>query len=541
MSLLQMSVAAGLLIVVIIALRAMLLNQLPKKTFLILWAVVILRLVLPISFESSMAFGSFLWQPPVDGVIRETLGPTHPTEWLPFTQQMPAVGNAIPESSGERPTLVAEVHLFDGWMTLYLLGVALSISGFVTIYWTSHRKIRRSIPLAHQQILGDSLLNDFKRPLQICVSDEIISPLTTGVLKPKIVLPKDFTFMSEDDQFAILTHELYHIKRFDAGWKIIVIAVLCLHWFNPLVWLMCFFINRDLELTCDEAVIKKLGTTKKKSYAHALVNRVEKQGQLIPFYSGFAKHAVKERIESIMKMKKLSWIASAMSVLTIGGLSYAVFASPAQATGALPGTESVEMLPEIEPASTVELERASLVGELYATARIATPTVFEGNVMSWTYGNSDLPQPGVQHLSREAVLAIVETALDDQGFNDFTKVLVDFFNYSGMNIAPESYRDPYWAIHLFGDTGLSIMDFNPNDPLVSMLADAELMALAAEGLATEPLDPTNHHLFSFFIDASTGEILRFETVDPIYLSNSRASFLELIHSEFVTPGDGNER
>jgi len=119
----------------------------------------------------------------------------------------------------------------------------------------------------------------------------------------------------------VLTHEYYHIKRFDAFWKTVLLLALCVHWFNPVVWVMFVLANRDLELTCDEAVLRRFGTETKKDYARILISMVEQGGRFTPLYTGFSKNATQERILSIMKSKKNSVLAIVIAVLLVAGAS----------------------------------------------------------------------------------------------------------------------------------------------------------------------------------------------------------------------------
>ena len=101
--------------------------------------------------------------------------------------------------------------------------------------------------------------HQISRPLAVRSSDLISSPLTYGILHPVILLPKK---LDRNDQAAlkyVLTHEYVHIRRFDAITKILFAAVLCIHWFNPLVWVMYVLANRDIELSCDAWVIRMMG------------------------------------------------------------------------------------------------------------------------------------------------------------------------------------------------------------------------------------------------------------------------------------------
>ena len=124
-----------------------------------------------------------------------------------------------------------------------------------------------------------------------------------------ILLPRHLK--QEDGQKLkyILQHEMVHIRRFDGAWKLAMTAALCLHWFNPLVWVMYAYMNRDLELSCDEEVLRIFGAEARKGYALTLIGMEESRHLPVPLYSGFGKNAVEERIGEIMKYKKKTNIA----------------------------------------------------------------------------------------------------------------------------------------------------------------------------------------------------------------------------------------
>ena len=117
----------------------------------------------------------------------------------------------------------------------------------------------------------------------------------------------------------ILSHEFIHIKRLDALWKLILVIVLCCHWFNPLVWLLYVLMNRDLEISCDEKVILEFGEDTKTAYAMSLIGMAEHRTGFTPLYSNFSKNATEERILSIMKFRKTSVISLILAVMLVAG------------------------------------------------------------------------------------------------------------------------------------------------------------------------------------------------------------------------------
>lgn len=119
----------------------------------------------------------------------------------------------------------------------------------------------------------------------------------------------------------VLEHEYVHIQHFDGIAKLIMITALCVHWFNPLVWAMYILVNRDIELSCDEKVIRIFGENVKSAYALTLINMEERKSALFPLCNNFSKNAIEERIEAIMKTrrgtKSAIIIACALVVITI--------------------------------------------------------------------------------------------------------------------------------------------------------------------------------------------------------------------------------
>lgn len=149
-------------------------------------------------------------------------------------------------------------------------------------------------------------LEDHKliRSVSIRQSDRISAPLTYGIVKPIILVPQTTDWKDTTQLQYIFLHEYVHICRFDTVTKLISTFALCVHWFNPLVWIMYILYNRDMELACDESVVRLSGETSKKDYSLMLISMEAKKSGLLPFCNNFSKNAVEERITAIMKIKK---------------------------------------------------------------------------------------------------------------------------------------------------------------------------------------------------------------------------------------------
>lgn len=312
MSLFQMSVAGGVLILFIVVIRALAIHRLPKTTFLALWMIAALRLLLP--FSIPLTFNIHIGLDVFSDVVQElpsgNIASTLPGDSPPSYD----IGTAVPSPATEH------ISTFE---ILWLVGVLLLAIYFSISYFRSMRKFRMSIPDNTPYIQNWLTAHQISRPLAVRSSDLISSPLTYGILHPVILLPKK---LDRNDQAAlkyVLTHEYVHIRRFDAITKILFAAVLCIHWFNPLVWVMYVLANRDMELSCDAWVIRMLGEKNRSSYALMLIKMEERRSGMSALCSHLGKNAISERIEAIMKFKKTSILACAFALVLVVGATTA--------------------------------------------------------------------------------------------------------------------------------------------------------------------------------------------------------------------------
>ena len=312
MSLFQMSVAGGVLILFIVVIRALAIHRLPKTTFLALWMIAALRLLLP--FSIPLPFNIHIGLDVFSDVVQElpsgNIASTLPGDSPPSYD----IGTAVPSPATEH------ISTFE---ILWLVGVLLLAIYFSISYFRSMRKFRMSIPDNTPYIQNWLTAHQISRPLAVRSSDLISSPLTYGILHPVILLPKK---LDRNDQVAlkyVLTHEYVHIRRFDAITKILFAAVLCIHWFNPFVWVMYVLANRDMELSCDAWVIRMMGAKNRSSYALMLIKMEERRNGMSALCSHFGKNAITERIEAIMKFKKTSILACAFALVLVVGATTA--------------------------------------------------------------------------------------------------------------------------------------------------------------------------------------------------------------------------
>ncbi len=315
MSLVQMTLSGGVFILFIVVVRALALHRLPKGAFLALWEMAALRMLLPFTIPLPFSLFTPAKHLPVMG---EYLAPGG--ESVPGT---PAVGipAGTPASAGIAPSEVMPM--------VWLAGAVLMAAYFIVSYVRARKRFCCSspdnTPAVRRWLAGQRL----HRPLEVRQSALVSSPLTYGVLRPVILLPEDMERGDETALTYILTHEYIHIRRFDSVAKLVFAAVLCVHWFNPLAWVMYVLANRDLELSCDEWVMDTLGGREKASYALTLINMEETRSRCFSPYNHFSKLAIEERIEAIMKYKKASVLVLGLAVALVAGATTAFAASAA--------------------------------------------------------------------------------------------------------------------------------------------------------------------------------------------------------------------
>lgn len=338
MSLVQMSLSAALMIVAIIILRALTIERFPKKTFLVLWWIALLRLLIPFSIPSVMSFYSW-FDPNLPAVVEQssamesTFEPVLDDSSETMENSTQFEMTPIPDTDIEyvevKPSKSFSESFFDALPAIWGVGIGVIAAFFGINYWKGIREFRMSLPVENEFVNEWLSSHQLRRNITIRQYDCIHTPLTYGIFRPVILLPKESLEQSPSTLNFILTHEWVHICRFDCVTKILLTAALCIHWMNPLVWVMYLLFNRDIELSCDETVLHLLGRNRRSDYALALINMEEQKGGFASFASGFGRNAIEERIRAIMKMKKASLITILAAVVVVACVSI-LFATSAK-------------------------------------------------------------------------------------------------------------------------------------------------------------------------------------------------------------------
>ena len=338
MSLVQMSLSAALMIVAIIILRALTIERFPKKTFLVLWWIALLRLLIPFSIPSVMSFYSW-FDPNLPAVVEQssamesTFEPVLDDSSETMENSTQFEMTPIPDTDIKyvevNPSKSFSEIFFDALPAIWGVGIGVIAAFFGINYWKGIREFRMSLPVENEFVNEWLSSHQLRRNITIRQYDCIHTPLTYGIFRPVILLPKESLEQSPSTLNFILTHEWVHIRRFDCVTKILLTAALCIHWMNPLVWVMYLLFNRDIELSCDETVLHLLGRNRRSDYALALIDMEEQKGGFASFASGFGRNAIEERIRAIMKMKKASLITILAAVVVVACVSI-LFATSAK-------------------------------------------------------------------------------------------------------------------------------------------------------------------------------------------------------------------
>ena len=311
MSLLQMSFSGAVFITAVVMIRAAAINKLPKKTFLVLWELVMVRLLIPFSIPSVFSVYTLV----THGLSSAAL-PEVTTDY-----NMPVVEGVFAATGGmEQPPadILSSVSL---WFIVWCAGMIPAALFFVISYLRCLMEFRTALPVRSHYVEKWLEQQTLKRPVLVRQSDRISTPLTYGIFRPVILMPKKTDWKNEKQLQYILTHEYVHIYRYDTVTKLLAACALCVHWFNPFVWVMYRLFNRDIELACDESVIRQFGEKSKSAYSLMLINMEAAKSGLLPFCNNFSKNAIEERITAIMKMKKTSLFAICIAAMLIVGVT----------------------------------------------------------------------------------------------------------------------------------------------------------------------------------------------------------------------------
>ena len=317
---LNMSFTASFVILFVLIAR-LLLKRAPKAFSYSLWGVVLFRLICPFSFESILSLLPVNAKPIPEAIVYAAT----PEVDTGLSALNRAVNSVLPAATPHASANPMQITVFLG-RTLWLLGIAILFCYSVVSLFRLKKRLKGSV---HERE-------------NIYLSDALGAPFVLGFIAPKIYLPSS---LKDEEKQHILLHEQTHIHRQDHIIKMLSFFVLCLHWFNPLVWAAFFLSGKDMEMACDEAVIKRLGSGIKKNYSASLLALATRRHAVCGVPLAFGEGSAKSRIKNILRYKKpVVWVLLVLAAVVLM-LSFGLFLNPLS-SGLLLNAKGVNILPE---------------------------------------------------------------------------------------------------------------------------------------------------------------------------------------------------
>ena len=312
---LNMSITASIAILVILLARIVL-KRTPKIFSYALWAVVLFRLLCPVSLTSGFSLMGLVPAPTTETGRIEYVSLNEPTTERPaITVDIPA--SALNQTTDNRvePSIdeVVAADSIDFPVTIVSIVWICGVAAMLVFHLLQLIRLRR-------KLIGSIPLED-----NIYLADYIPTPFVMGLIHPKIYLPSE---MPETEQSYIIQHEKHHIRRCDHIIKPLAFVAVCIHWFNPLVWLAFALSSKDMEMSCDEAVMKQMDRDIRADYSSSLLQFSTGKRVIGGTPLAFGEGDTKERIENIMRYKKPTMIIVVLAVILCVGLTACLSSNP---------------------------------------------------------------------------------------------------------------------------------------------------------------------------------------------------------------------
>ncbi|MBO7451443.1 MAG: hypothetical protein J6U54_13850 [Clostridiales bacterium] len=303
--LLEMTLYGSIAIAVVLVLRVIF-RKVPKKVTCLFWIVAGIRLLCPFNFKTRFGIMNLFEKK------KEVIPTTQPIREVKIPVITSVVHHEVKDtvpvkahevvSNASKTNISLPVLLISIWIlgTLIFLGTMM----------IRYIKLQKNIGKGNK--VGD-----------VIESDKVDTPFVTGFFRPKIVLP---TFVDPRERDYLIMHEKIHMKNMDNLTRALGLVIVCIHWFNPLVWIAFSMLCNDLEMRVDEEVIDRIGNDIKKDYCLSIVNHAMKRQRYKVFGASFAKKTlsgleVKMRINNLIKYKKISSLATALIVVVSMGVT----------------------------------------------------------------------------------------------------------------------------------------------------------------------------------------------------------------------------
>lgn len=293
LQILNMSFSASVVILFVLIARFFL-RKTPKIFSYVLWSAVLIRLILPFSFESPLS----MIPTKVNPISREIIYTSVPMIDTGITPINTIVNAVLPTASPVASVNPLQIWLYVGSI-IWAIGIALLLTYSIVTYVKLKKRLSNAVHLEDKVYLMENLS----------------SPFVMGVFQPRVYLPSTLT---KKEMPLILLHEQTHIKRNDPIFKIVAFFTLSLHWFNPLVWVAFYCSVRDMEMACDEAVIKHMGHEVKKDYSQSLLSLAAGRHFIGATPLAFGEGDTKKRVKNVLQYKSPKfWVIAAITLLIV--------------------------------------------------------------------------------------------------------------------------------------------------------------------------------------------------------------------------------
>ncbi|HBK03961.1 MAG TPA: peptidase M56 BlaR1, partial [Clostridiales bacterium] len=284
----------GSVVIGVVLLARLLLKRAPKIYAYALWAAVLFRLLCPLSITAGLSVLKPLPVTTTEGLGTVTYRPVQTViQTADFTPSDVSQAAAQPEKAkaGYSPMEIAA----GVWLAGGVLMAAYSLAQYLVL----RRRLREAVPYQGEIYLADNLS----------------TPFVMGVIAPKIYLPSD---TPDAERRFIIAHERQHVRRGDPLWKLLGYVALCIHWFNPLVWLSFLLSGKDMEMSCDEAVINRLGEDIRADYSQALLRLATHKRLIAGMPLAFGEGDTRGRVRNMARWKRPKvWVSGICAVLCL--------------------------------------------------------------------------------------------------------------------------------------------------------------------------------------------------------------------------------
>ena len=512
----EMSMASILLMIAVSLIRIPL-KKAPKWFMGVLWAVVALRLLVPLQIQSDIGF-----MPDFGKIVNSTFSKESTSEKAVDTEVLESVGImadvyaddiSFSNAGDDEPTVedtqdtfvrgYLNSKLFVGILIIWLIGVAAVLGYAVFSYIRIYLKTRLSIRFSSSE--------------RVFVCDEIDTPFIFGMLRPIVYLPSGLDHKTIEN---VLAHELAHIKRYDHIRKQLGYLIVAIHWFNPLVWLSYILFCRDIELACDEMVISNMSARQKKSYANSLLLCSTRKRFVTVYPIAFGEVGVATRVRQILNYKKPSFYLILVLFIVTSTLLTCSFTRAADKV--VIGPYALQTLKDNADKTEKKTDNSS------ESVKVKEPTN-----LPYVAGNETVVKAN-EHESEQTLVDVkkTETTVHVSESNDSVSV-----NVSGSTASVE-VKDNNETIHVEADVSKTLETVDNTLGTANTIVNETVKNVAPEAVsevvnevANEVIDEVANEVVNEVVNEAVNETVN-EVVEEVYVEAGEVD--EVINTAFST-------